>query len=155
MPQKHLNIHTLLKLQAGRQSGSRKDRAGHRPGDAFRPGSIINHGRCRAEIHVIADQGHGEPLLLEQGAGLTGQLFGPGAVPDLDGRAHQFGGGQGSRTGLGRRLGGWTRRFGCEGRLGNGSLLPGLRLRLAATGAGVGAGGFAATCLADSLGATG
>ena len=93
--QEDLNIHTLLELQAWFQCGLRENRPAHRPGDSFRLGPIINYGFCGAEIHVIADHGHGEAFLAKPGAGLTGQIFSPGAVPDLDGRVHQFGGGQG------------------------------------------------------------
>ena len=83
----------------------------------------------RAEIHVIADPGHREPFPAEQRPGLMGQIRGPGAVPDLNGRVRQFGGDQGGLTGVRRRLGDWPRRCGRKGLLGTGSLLPGLRPR--------------------------
>ena len=93
-PQKDFNIHALLQLQAAFQSGARKNRMSQGLGDSFRPGPIINYRLGRAEIHVIADFGYREAFLAEPGTGLTGQIFGPGAVSHLNGRVRQFGAGQ-------------------------------------------------------------
>ena len=92
--QEDLNITTLIKLQARFQSGLRENRGAHRPGDFLRFGAIINHGAGGAEIHVIADPGHGEPFLVEQRPGPAGQVPGSVAVPDLDGRAQSISDGQ-------------------------------------------------------------
>ncbi|MBZ5503804.1 MAG: hypothetical protein LAN59_16475, partial [Acidobacteriia bacterium] len=61
MSQQHLDIRTFFEFGAGCQFGSRENLAGHRPGDGFRLGAIINHGLGCAEIPVIADLGHREP----------------------------------------------------------------------------------------------
>ena len=92
-------------------------------GRLFPPRPVINYGRGRAKIHVIADLGHGEALLAEEGAGLMGQIFGPGAVSDLDGRVLPFVDGQGGGPG---EVGCWAfaRLFGLgrQGRLRRGGL---------------------------------
>ena len=152
VPQQHFNIHTLFKLQAGFQPGSREKRAGHGLGDSFRAGPIINYGLGRAEIHVVADYGHGEAFLAEQGAGLTGQIL--VQVPFLTSMAVSTSSAEVRGAGAGRD-GVWGAGAGAslQGPAGGAvACLRGLLRRgLAAAGTGVGRRRFAGTGLHGRL----